>query len=285
MEQEFPLLAAAGGSYRRYFDYSKGRTLFHVATIPPAQMRTAIESSHDQPAPALELPAHIASRRGALVTINGGFFKYPTTTSVGYYYSAAEGGYQADSESFLADPSTRFPVFGIVGTALNQTFRFAVKQAGFQNFWGITDWQYTTGVPLWDDNVDGVSDVSFALQTDTLLIEPDGSVTDWEPFGGDYPKYWARTGVGVDALGRVLMVVADGELIYGAQGASLTQLGRFFRDTLGAVNAINFDGGGSSTMVVKSTWNTYREVSIPTTENPRWGTSPRNGVLNYMMAW
>lgn len=284
MEQAFPLLTAAGGSYRRFFDYSKGRTLFHVGSVPPATMHTAIESSHDQPAPELELPMHIASRRSALLTINGGFFKYPTTTSVGYYYSAAEGGFQS-SEPFATDHQARMPVFGIVGTGLDQAYRFVQKQVGFLDFWGISDWQYTTGIPLWDDNVDGVSDVSFALQTDTLLIEPDGSVIDWEPQGGDYPKYWARTGVGVDGSGKLLMVVADGERIFGAQGASLTQLGYFFRDTLGAVSAINFDGGGSSTMIVKMTSNTYREVSTPTAENPRWGGSPRRGVLNYLMAW
>lgn len=57
-----------------------------------------------------------------------------------------------------------------------------------------------------------------------------------------------RTAVGVKKDGTVLIVVADGRSDYSA-GMSLEELARFFL-RLGADRAMNFDGGGSSEMVV-----------------------------------
>ncbi|MBI4577839.1 MAG: phosphodiester glycosidase family protein [Planctomycetes bacterium] len=68
-----------------------------------------------------------------------------------------------------------------------------------------------------------------------------------------------RTAVGVDAAGKLLWVTVDGRTSAGA-GMSLNELARFLID-LGAVEAINLDGGGSTTMWV-------REMSI-------------NGVVNH----
>lgn len=57
----------------------------------------------------------------------------------------------------------------------------------------------------------------------------------------------SRTGVGVKADGTVLMVVVDGRQA-DSKGMTLVEFGRFFM-RLGAVDALNLDGGGSSTMV------------------------------------
>jgi hypothetical protein len=59
-----------------------------------------------------------------------------------------------------------------------------------------------------------------------------------------------RTGVGVTADGKILMVVADGRQAKWSVGISLPQLAGIFRQ-FGATFALNFDGGGSTTMVVK----------------------------------
>jgi hypothetical protein len=58
-----------------------------------------------------------------------------------------------------------------------------------------------------------------------------------------------RTGVGVTAGGRILMVVVDGRQPRWSVGPTLIEFARIMRD-LGAVNALNLDGGGSSEMVV-----------------------------------
>ena len=58
-----------------------------------------------------------------------------------------------------------------------------------------------------------------------------------------------RTGVGITSRGKILLVVADGRRS-SSRGLSLQQFATLFR-SLGAVEALNFDGGGSSTMVVR----------------------------------
>ncbi|HSL67276.1 MAG TPA: phosphodiester glycosidase family protein [Actinomycetota bacterium] len=59
-----------------------------------------------------------------------------------------------------------------------------------------------------------------------------------------------RTGVGVTAGGKILMVVVDGRQTAWSVGVSLPKFAAIFRK-LGAVSALNLDGGGSSTMVVR----------------------------------
>jgi hypothetical protein len=72
-----------------------------------------------------------------------------------------------------------------------------------------------------------------------------GPCTTWF-CGGRNP----RTGVGVTADGKILMVVVDGRQDKWSVGVSLPQLAGIFRQ-FGATFALNFDGGGSTTMVVR----------------------------------
>jgi exopolysaccharide biosynthesis protein len=58
-----------------------------------------------------------------------------------------------------------------------------------------------------------------------------------------------RTAIGYTASGDTLMVTVDGRKKDHSVGCTLTELGRIMVE-LGAVEAINLDGGGSSTMVV-----------------------------------
>lgn len=59
-----------------------------------------------------------------------------------------------------------------------------------------------------------------------------------------------RTGVGVTASGAILLVVVDGRQAKWSLGPTMDEFARIMRD-LGAVTALNLDGGGSSTMVVE----------------------------------
>ena len=58
-----------------------------------------------------------------------------------------------------------------------------------------------------------------------------------------------RTAAGLTADGRLLLVVVDGRQPGWSAGMSLRQLATLMQG-LGAVSAVNLDGGGSSTMVV-----------------------------------
>jgi exopolysaccharide biosynthesis protein len=59
-----------------------------------------------------------------------------------------------------------------------------------------------------------------------------------------------RTGVGVTANGKILLVVVDGRQPKWSVGATMLEFAKIFRN-LGATFALNLDGGGSSTLVVK----------------------------------
>jgi exopolysaccharide biosynthesis protein len=60
-----------------------------------------------------------------------------------------------------------------------------------------------------------------------------------------------RTNVGVTADGRVLMVTVDGRQPRYSFGVRLAEMGRLM-GSLGAVSAINLDGGGSTLMAKRS---------------------------------
>jgi exopolysaccharide biosynthesis protein len=60
-----------------------------------------------------------------------------------------------------------------------------------------------------------------------------------------------RTAIGVDRdAGRLLLLVIDGRARF-SRGFTLVELARMLRQ-LGAEDALNFDGGGSSTMVAEN---------------------------------
>lgn len=93
----------------------------------------------------------------------------------------------------------------------------------------------------WDDVFDVVGGGPILVQDGRIVLEPCSSA-----FCGRNP----RTAIGWTSNGRVLLVVIDGRQPRWSVGASLAELARIMQD-LGAVQAMNLDGGGSSTMVVE----------------------------------
>jgi exopolysaccharide biosynthesis protein len=60
-----------------------------------------------------------------------------------------------------------------------------------------------------------------------------------------------RTGAGITKDSVLYFIVADGRYFYWSNGMSLPQLGAMFK-SLGAYKAVNLDGGGSSTFVIRN---------------------------------
>lgn len=60
-----------------------------------------------------------------------------------------------------------------------------------------------------------------------------------------------RTAIGKTKDGKILLLVVDGRQPNYSVGVSLTELANFLLE-FGAMEAINLDGGGSSTMVVEN---------------------------------
>ncbi|MGH2348659.1 MAG: phosphodiester glycosidase family protein, partial [bacterium] len=82
-----------------------------------------------------------------------------------------------------------------------------------------------------------------------------------------------RTAIGVLADGRIVLLVVDGRSPYHSLGMTLMELAMELR-RLGAVDALNLDGGGSTTMVVHG-----RIINLPSDEN---GERPVGSVLLVM---
>ncbi len=85
-------------------------------------------------------------------------------------------------------------------------------------------------------------------------------------------KRHPRTAVGIDALGRLMMVTVDGRRD-GATGMTMAELASYMK-SLGAVNAMNLDGGGSTTMALYG----GRLANQPSDTSPR---AVANGLLLY----
>jgi hypothetical protein len=97
-----------------------------------------------------------------------------------------------------------------------------------------------------------LANVDFAVGGSHALIQNGLLVEDLNAYlGGRHP----RTAIGIDAEGFLHLVVVDGRSEE-SQGMTLVELQRYLSG-LGLVNAINLDGGGSSTMVLeRSVMNT-----------------------------
>jgi hypothetical protein len=84
----------------------------------------------------------------------------------------------------------------------------------------------------------------------TPILVQDGKVAVG-PCSSQFCRKNPRTAIGVTANGGILMVVVDGRRPNWSVGLSLRKLAKLMRG-LGAVQALNLDGGGSTTMVVEN---------------------------------
>jgi hypothetical protein len=312
LEEPFMRLRNAGMPYERYIDYAHGRTLFHAVRVSASQDRVEILPSIA--GDKYETSAEIAQRLAGYgnpdpaVAINGGYFDYVAESEhrCGQYHDYLAVGFAyyglatAICELTLDPNFPSGPTLGITNIQGGQWHRMVEKTFLFTE----PSWRRVDGVVTWDDNNDGLSDVDYAVQMDGWLVrppvdgkcapgymKPDGNTCVWanEPADSlsDSAAYWARTAVGVDLNGNLLLVVADGESLPGRQGASFYQLGQMFAHTLGGVaTAMAMDGGGSTQMAIYSEREgKYRIVNGPTSERQSDTGTAGARVLNFILAW
>ena len=99
-------------------------------------------------------------------------------------------------------------------------------------------------------------EVSSNIDTSGLILAAGGGAKILE--SGQIPASFShnpagnhpRTAAGVDASGKILYLVTVEGRLADSRGMTLTELAQFMQ-TLGVYNAINLDGGGSTTMVAK----------------------------------
>ena len=97
-----------------------------------------------------------------------------------------------------------------------------------------------------------------AVSGNNMIVE-NGSVVD----GLDNTYAAPRTAIGLDASGKTLILfVADGRQPFYSQGATLWEMARLMI-YYGAANAMNLDGGGSSTLVMQNSLGIIQVVNSP----------------------
>ena len=126
----------------------------------------------------------------------------------------------------------------------------------------------------------GWADVATTIGGMPLLVQNRKAVQNVY-CGGDFCGPNPRTGIGYTATGKILLVTVDGRQTGWSVGMTMS---RFAHEMigLGAVNAVNLDGGGSTTMWVKgfglvnrpSDWNGERSVSSAVLVLPTTRTKP-----------
>lgn len=97
----------------------------------------------------------------------------------------------------------------------------------------------------WDIGMYGVMDV---IGGNPMLVD-NGAVTVSATCKTWFCQKNPRTGIGITAKGKILMVVVDGRKSTSV-GMTLYQFAKYMQ-SLGAVEAMNLDGGGSATMWIK----------------------------------
>ena len=168
--------------------------------------------------------------------------------------ASANGAFLGNSTTFrIASPIEAYftaPLLAATGTSVNQALR--IVQGVSNNFNSNTDpWTLYGGlIPFYDHSPrDQASDISYGLQCWPTLVSGGAVIAAEQPDATHFDAAWARTTAGVKP-NHFFLVVADGEGVHGGNGATFNQLGEFYRDVLGATDAMNFDGGLSTEMVL-----------------------------------
>jgi exopolysaccharide biosynthesis protein len=203
-----------------------------------------------------ETVSSFAADLGACVVVNGGYFTMVQTP-------AAHAGLLVSNEAVVA-PATRSV------TRDTTSYEIARAAIGFdpdgdvQVAWATSrgDTVYSWAVPPrnspgqpappLDYEQADVWEVSSAVGAGPVLLRGGYVVvtTDEEVFfGSAIPDVHPRTAAGRTEDGRLVLMVVDGRQP-ASRGVSLEELASMLRD-VGAVEALNLDGGGSSTLVVR----------------------------------
>ncbi|XP_061573340.1 N-acetylglucosamine-1-phosphodiester alpha-N-acetylglucosaminidase [Cololabis saira] len=190
--------------------------------------------------------AETSKAAGCLYAQNAGFFQTLTGDCVGNVVSNGRlvrdsGGVQNAQFGIKKDGSL---VFGYLSQddVLNQSNPFVQLVSGV--IWLLRN---------------GEIYINQSLEAECDKVQETGSLR----FFADVVS--ARTAVGHDAEGKLILLQIDGQT--GVRGMNLWELAQFLKD-YGVINAINLDGGGSSTYVMNGSLASY--PSDHCTSDGRW---------------
>ena len=161
--------------------------------------------------------------------------KSPNTPIEGVQLQVRQGEVMAISQAPLAIPKDGYVLVGPAADLVSHPIRLA-EQVAMQI--------YTK--PDWSDVPYAISGGPYLMRQGQLYVDSSAQHFLSKAFLGPAP----RTAVGVTADNRLLMVTVDGRQKSVSVGVTLYEMAKLMQ-SLGAVDAMNFDGGSSTQMVVK----------------------------------
>ena len=118
-------------------------------------------------------------------------------------------------------------------------------------------------------------DAKFMLASGPLLVQSGKNSITMDSTSSRYRERTSHTAVAVDSTGsRIFMVTVDGRQPGYSQGMNLNEFSNYLV-SIGAYNAINLDGGGSTTMVTRK----YGQVYPTLANRPSDGTERKVSAI------
>jgi len=215
-----------------------------------------IEVLSSRDADGRQSASELAAESGACLLVNGGYFREEEGVyeHVGllladgeFVQFATPGIYKEDLRYDVHRAAIGFtrdnePEIGWVSSIKDSVFVWDDPIANAPGVLG--EWDYSEGNHLWDVT-DAISGGPALMKDGRNRITIDEEIF----FGTTIPDVHPRTAVGIGKDGELLLLVVDGRQRI-SRGVSLTELAGIMK-SFGAVDALNLDGGGSSTFILE----------------------------------
>ena len=207
----------------------------------------------DDPTDRRETVSSFAADTGACVVINGGYFTMERTPARHAGLLVIDGAIEAPATRSAVRDEVRYPTaraaLGLTSAGFD--IAWATSRQGNLLAWSAAPPHRQGNPAQLDPEASTPWVVEDALGGGPALVS-NGRVnvtTDEEVFFGTaIPYTHPRTAAGITGDGTLLLLLVDGRQRQ-SRGVRLEELAMILAD-LGAVDALNLDGGGSSTLVV-----------------------------------
>ncbi|MCY4057284.1 MAG: phosphodiester glycosidase family protein [Gammaproteobacteria bacterium] len=226
---------------------------WYVSVAPGRDSHRVEVLVSDDPTDRRETVSSFAADTGACIVINGGYFTMERTPAHHAGLLVIDGVIEAPATRSAVRDEVRYPTaraaLGLTSTGFD--IAWATSREGKVLAWAAPP-SHRQGTPAQLDPATSTPwVVEDALGGGPALVskgEVNVATTEEVFFGTAIPYTHPRTAAGITADGTLLLLLVDGRQTE-SRGVRLEELAAIMVD-LGAEEALNLDGGGSSSLVV-----------------------------------
>lgn len=227
-----------------------------MARIDPEQPGIDIQVVSSDDDDGRESVSDMVRDKGACLGVNGGYFLQDSESFAHIGLLIADGHFAHSATPGVFVNDQRYPVRrAALGLDKDNLARIGwVSSRNDSSFWWAAPVDNASGLPVsTEDSTEGLFwNARDAVAAGPLIVE-DGNVRipieEEVFFHTSIPNVHPRTSAGIDTKGRLLLLVVDGRQ-QSSRGVSLEELADLML-AFDARQALNLDGGGSSTFIVR----------------------------------